>query len=516
MQTSTGSTPLQSFRSSAWRGTLDRRLRAGVAVIAACLSLPFAAPTDAQDANNGKTLYNTVLVAGERSCGNGACHGPDPRNRQNRIQLGEDPGNIAQATQTVVQMNFLRGRLSTAQLIDLAAYIANPAAATGAPVAQLSTASLSFGSVTVGSTAPAQAVTLSNTGSSPLTVSAITSGNSEFAVNGSCGVIAVSGSCTVTIRFTPGATGPRSGSVTFLHNAAGGASTVAVTGDGVAAVGSLRVQPTTVIFAPTRVGVLAAEQTVEVANTGTAALSLQGLALQPDAAAFQITGSNCATGLVLEAGALCRVALRFAPTAAVSYAAQLVVTPGSGAAVAVALVGQGIADPTQTRSMVEYRYAPLDYYFITSSDSEKATLDNFAGWARTGLSFPVLVAEATDRVGISRYYFDRIAKGGARGSHFYTLVAAEKAALAALNPDNLAAPRLPYNEGIDAWAFAPVQDGVGGSCAAGLAPVLRLFRGNARFPDDPNHRFTTSQAVYDEFVARGWDGEGVKFCVPAP
>ena len=31
----------------------------------------------AQDVNNGKVLYNTPLVAGERSCSNGACHGPD-------------------------------------------------------------------------------------------------------------------------------------------------------------------------------------------------------------------------------------------------------------------------------------------------------------------------------------------------------------------------------------------------------------------------------------------------------
>ena len=58
------------------------------------------------------------------------------------------------------------------------------------------------------------------------------------------------------------------------------------------------------------------------------------------------------------------------------------------------------------------------------------------------------------------------------------------------------------------------MQGVGGSCAVGLTPVLRVFRGNAKFPDDPNHRFTTSQAIYDEFVGKGWDGEGVKFCVP--
>ena len=43
---------------------------------------------------------------------NGACHGPDPLDRQNRIQLGENAGNIANAINNlVVQMAFLRGTL---------------------------------------------------------------------------------------------------------------------------------------------------------------------------------------------------------------------------------------------------------------------------------------------------------------------------------------------------------------------------------------------------------------------
>jgi hypothetical protein len=72
---------------------------------------------------------------------------------------------------------------------------------------------------------------------------------------------------------------------------------------------------------------------------------------------------------------------------------------------------------------------------------------------------------------------------------------------------------MPFSEGVDSFAFLPVVEGVGGSCASGLIPVFRLFRGNARFPDDPNHRFTTSTTVYNAFVALGWDGEGVKLCV---
>jgi hypothetical protein len=94
------------------------------------------------------------------------------------------------------------------------------------------------------------------------------------------------------------------------------------------------------------------------------------------------------------------------------------------------------------------------------------------------------------------------------------LVDSEKIALATLNPNNQASPRLPYYEGIDSYAFLPVIEGIGGSCAAGQVPVYRAFRGQTRFPDDPNHRFTTSLTLYNQLVALGWDGEGVKLCAP--
>lgn len=170
--------------------------------------------------------------------------------------------------------------------------------------------------------------------------------------------------------------------------------------------------------------------------------------------------------------------------------------------------------PNTPKTLTEYFYSPLNYYFLTSRDNEKAVLDASPGWARTGQSFTSRTFADPGTRGISRYYFDQIAKNQTRGSHFYTLVDSEKTALNALNLTNQLAPRLPYNEGIDSYAFPPVIEGVGGSCAAGQTPVYRVFRGQARFPDDPNHRFTTSVALYDQLVAQGWEGEGVKMCAP--
>ena len=168
----------------------------------------------------------------------------------------------------------------------------------------------------------------------------------------------------------------------------------------------------------------------------------------------------------------------------------------------------------ETRSMIEYFHEGLNYFFITSRSSDIALLDANREWIRTGSSISVFVNPQPSTLGISRFYFDQVAKNKTRGSHFYTLVQDEKDALAALNPVNAAKPQLPYNEGIDSYAHPPLVEGVGGSCAAGTIPVYRLFRGQKYFADNPNHRFTTDVATYQFFLSFNWDGEGVKFCVP--
>lgn len=172
----------------------------------------------------------------------------------------------------------------------------------------------------------------------------------------------------------------------------------------------------------------------------------------------------------------------------------------------------GLTAEPQLKTMSEFRLpSPFDYYFVTSRATEKALLDVSAGWQRTGKIFSVLANNEIGSSPITRFYFDQVARNKSRGSHFYTLLPEEVAAVQALNPTNQPAAGKPVNEGIDSYAYLPKASG---TCASGQVPVYRLFRGNARFPDDPNHRFTTELSTYNSFVALGWDGEGVKFCVP--
>ena len=269
-------------------------------------------------------------------------------------------------------------------------------------------------------------------------------------------------------------------------------------------------------FADTAVGSSTSGQSFTLTNTGGATLLINSTLVS--GSDFSLISTTCNVGSTLSPGASCAATARFTPTATGARSGALTIAHNAApSSTAVTLSGTGRAGtlPSAKREMVEFRFAPLDYYFITSRDADKSTLDAAAGWARTGASFLVYSAQQAGTRSITRFYFDGVARSAARGSHFYTLLDSDLVALANQNPTQSTAPGFAQNEGIDSFAFLPVVAGVGGSCDSGLLPVYRLFRGAVRFPDYPNHRFTTSVSTYYAFVAQGWDGEGVNFCVPA-
>ena len=270
---------------------------------------------------------------------------------------------------------------------------------------------------------------------------------------------------------------------------------------------------TTLGFGSVNTGSASSQQTVSLSNTGAATLQLSAISISNSE--FARVGGTCTATTALAVSASCSMNLTFTPAATGVRSATITVSHNAAVATStVSLAGTGVAATPATTTMVEYYLASLDYYFITSHATDIAALDAITAWQRTGKSFKVFTNAQPGSSAINRYYFDQVAVKNSRGSHFYTLVQTEKNALASLNPSNGQIPRLPFNEGIDSYAFAPVVEGIGGSCASGLTPVYRIFRGQVAFPDNPNHRFTTDTAIYNSFVALGWDGEGVKFCVP--
>ncbi len=108
-----------------------------------------------------------------------------------------------------------------------------------APTVSLSQTTLTFATQNAGSTSPGQDVTLTNTGSGPLTILSIsvTGANAgDFARTHGCplspNTLPALASCTITVTFTPLAGGTRSAAVTITHNAAGSPQAVTLSGTG--------------------------------------------------------------------------------------------------------------------------------------------------------------------------------------------------------------------------------------------------------------------------------------------
>ena len=91
---------------------------------------------------------------------------------------------------------------------------------------------VTFGTQTVNTTAPAQLVQLTNTGADVLNITSITP-SGDFADVSNCGAtVAPGASCAVSVTFTPTATGARTGSLSFIDDASGSPHTVTLNGTG--------------------------------------------------------------------------------------------------------------------------------------------------------------------------------------------------------------------------------------------------------------------------------------------
>src|SRR5207253_430701 len=127
-----------------------------------------------------------------------------------------------------------------------------------APGVSFTPTSLTFASQQVSTTSGAQGVTLTNSGSTALTISSIgiTGTNSgDFAQTNTCPIspntLAASGTCTINVTFTPTAAGSRTASVSVNDNAAGNPQTIALRRTGMAIWVSFT--PTSLTFASQQV-----------------------------------------------------------------------------------------------------------------------------------------------------------------------------------------------------------------------------------------------------------------------
>jgi hypothetical protein len=203
-----------------------------------------------------------------------------------------------------------------------------------APAISFSPANLNFSApVNVGSSSGAMAITVTNSGNAPLSISLVALGGNNPADFSTAGVacagasIAANTSCMVMVTFTPTGSGTRAATLAFTDNAAGSPHVVALSGTGVGiAAPSVRFMPTPATFPAITQGLTSRPLSVTVSNSGNAPLHVTGVSASGSGAGNFVNNVGACVGVPLAPGAVCTLSLVVSPTAAGAVSETLSVT----------------------------------------------------------------------------------------------------------------------------------------------------------------------------------------------
>jgi mono/diheme cytochrome c family protein len=222
------------------------------------------------------------------------------------------------------------------------------------PVIALSPTQLTFAQ-TLGTASPPQRVLVSNSGSAPLVLEALTvDGNqaAEFAVAAAStctpGLVVPAGSnCAVELSFTPAAAGPRGASLLLRHNAGNGSSRVALVGQGNAAPSpELTLDATRLELGTQALGRAGTPRTLTLGNSGQAELRFLGFNLRGLHASDMVLGGSCAVGQPVPPGERCTVTVALLASGLGTRSALLEIASNTATGQAsVALQGDAIPLP---------------------------------------------------------------------------------------------------------------------------------------------------------------------------
>ena len=215
---------------------------------------------------------------------------------------------------------------------------------------------LSFPSTIVNQTAPSQNITVSNTGGTLATLSTpVLSGNTgDFAVfANTCGATLAPGvGCTLSITFTPTASGARSATLSLTDNA--GTSSAATQTASLSGIGEAPATDTlsafALNFAPQQIGTTSAAQTLTLTNSG--GVPLTSIAASVSPGDFSVL-NDC--GNSLSANSTCAFKVVFASTAVGPRTATLTINDQFRYQT-VLLSGTGIAGPGVSLTPVSLAY----------------------------------------------------------------------------------------------------------------------------------------------------------------
>jgi hypothetical protein len=256
------------------------------------------------------------------------------------------------------------------------------------PAISLSLAALDFGTAAVGGVPAVRTTDIRNTGSADLTVTGVAACTGTSAAFTSAPAapftVAPAGSATLTATFTPAAAGADSGCFTIASNdPAQPAVSLALTGTGsvppAQAAPAISLSPAALSFGEVPMGSPSAQFTATIQNTGTADLTISGVALCPGTSAEYAWSP--ATPVTVAPGGSTIVTVAYTPADAGTDSGCLALASNDPAAPSVTLgvTGTGSAPPPPgTQPAIGLAPSVLDFGGVAlgGAVSKTATITN--------------------------------------------------------------------------------------------------------------------------------------------
>lgn len=174
-----------------------------------------------------------------------------------------------------------------------------------------------FGNVLVKTSSAAQTATMTNTGTSAITMGTISlTDTTDYTISAntcpaSGSTLAGGASCTVSVKFNPASTGFKRGAVIINDSDPSSPQLVGLSGTGTS---NVVLSPNTIQFATTAVGVTSALTKVTLTNKTGVSITLGNPAISITGPFAVATSSTCTNSLVIAANGTCVINAAFKPT----------------------------------------------------------------------------------------------------------------------------------------------------------------------------------------------------------
>lgn len=254
------------------------------------------------------------------------------------------------------------------------------------PAVGTNPASLDFGDVILGQTSSAQAVQITNTGTTTLNVTtvALLTGTDFSVSSNSCNgnAIVPGGSCQVQVTCSPTATGPLTDSLDITSDAASSVDSVTVDCNGIQSdISSLG----SGAFGNVNVGSQGGPNTITLTNEGDADLVIGTLArVGDDTNQFSLRNDTC-SGQTLTPGEDCDFQAVFSPTAGGAFTDTVLIPNNSSTpSFTINLTGTGIVPVPPGVGLLQIKTDVMDFDLeIGQSGTQSTTVTNIGDGAVT-------------------------------------------------------------------------------------------------------------------------------------